>query len=61
MNSAFSRTALMVDSTAGTIARLYSDIEVAARTTLPVRGCVVVNFQRGVGVSTEVKSVGENP
>ncbi|KAK9986651.1 hypothetical protein SO802_031602 [Lithocarpus litseifolius] len=60
-NGAFSRTALTVDSTAGTIAGLFSGIEVAARTTLPVRGRAVVNFRWGVRVPAEVKSVGENP
>ena len=61
MNGASSKTALAVDSTAGTIAGLFSGIEVAARTTLPVRGRAVVNFRWGVRVPAEVKSVGENP
>lgn len=61
MNGAFSKTALAVDSTAGTIAGLFSGIEVAARTSLPVRGRAVVNFRWGVRVPAEVKSVGENP
>nr|XP_023906729.1 uncharacterized protein LOC112018438 [Quercus suber]POF18247.1 hypothetical protein CFP56_12475 [Quercus suber] len=61
MNGAFSKAALTVDSTAGTIAGLFSGIEVAARTTLPVRGRAVVNFRWGVRVPAEVKSVGENP
>ncbi|KAM3690384.1 hypothetical protein ACJW31_09G117800 [Castanea mollissima] len=55
MNGAFS-------GTAGTIAGLFSGIEVAARTALPVRGRAVVNFRWGVRVPAEVKSVGgENP
>lgn len=61
MNGAFSKAALTVDSTAGTIAGLFSGIEVAARTTLPVRGRAVVNFRWGVRVPAEAKSVGENP
>ena len=61
MNGASSKTALAVDSTAGTIAGLFSGIEVAARTTLPVRGRAVVNFRWGVRVPAEVKSIGENP
>lgn len=61
MSGAFSKTALAVDSTAGTIAGLFSGIEVAARTSLPVRGRAVVNFRWGVRVPAEVKSVGENP
>ena len=60
MNGASSKTALAVDSTAGTIAGLFSGIEVAARTTLPVRGRAVVNFRWGVRVPAEVKSIGEN-
>ena len=59
MNGASSKTALAVDSTAGTIAGLFSGIEVAARTTLPVRGRAVVNFRWGVRVPAEVKSIGE--
>ena len=61
MNGASSKTALAVDSTAGTIAGLFSGIEVAARTSLPVRGRAVVNFRWGVRVPAEVKSVGGNP
>ena len=61
MNGASSKTALAVDSTAGTIAGLFSGIEVAARTTLPVRGRAVVNFRWGVRVPAEVKSIGETP
>ncbi|GMY14119.1 hypothetical protein FCV25MIE_09358 [Fagus crenata] len=63
MNAAFSGkkiTALTADSTAGMIAGLFSGVEVAARTSLPVRGRAVVNCRWGVRIPAEVKSAGEN-
>ncbi|CAK8570998.1 unnamed protein product [Lathyrus sativus] len=40
---------------AGAIAGLFSGTEVAARTTLPIRGCAAVNFRWGVRVPADVK------
>lgn len=42
-------------SAAGAIAGLFSGMEVAARTTLPVRGRAAVKFRWGVRVPAEVK------
>ncbi|CAG7865878.1 hypothetical protein BRARA_I04005 [Brassica rapa] len=42
-------------ASAGDIAGLLSGVEVAARTSLPVRGRAVVNFRWGVRVPTEIK------
>ncbi|KAB1226692.1 hypothetical protein CJ030_MR1G008459 [Morella rubra] len=47
--------------TAGTIASLFSGMEVATRTTLPVRGRAVLNFRWGVRVPAEPKTAGDNP
>lgn len=44
----------------GAIAGLFAATEVAARTTLPVRGHAVLNFRWGVRVPSELKS-GGNP
>ena len=63
MNGALSGkkiTSLTADSTAGMIAGLFSGVEVAARTSLPVRGRAVVNCRWGVRIPAEVKSAGEN-
>lgn len=54
-------TALTPDWPAGAIASLFSGMEVAARTKLPVRSRAVVNFRWGVRVPAELKSAGNNP
>ncbi|KAF5474060.1 hypothetical protein F2P56_005999 [Juglans regia] len=64
MNGAFygkKITALTSDSPSGTIVNVLSGMEVAAKTTLPVRGRAIVNFRWGVRVPAELKSVGSNP
>lgn len=45
---------------AGAIVSAFSGMEVAARTTLPVRGRAAVNFRWGVRVPAEVKAIGNN-
>lgn len=49
------------ESPAAVIAKLFSGMEVAARTKLPVRSRAVVNFCWGVRVPAELKSMGNNP
>lgn len=53
-------TALAPDWPAGAISNLFSGMEVAARTNLPVRSRAVVNFRWGVRVPAELKTGGNN-
>ncbi|KAM1750675.1 hypothetical protein ACFX11_008887 [Malus domestica] len=46
---------------AGVLARLFTGMEVAARTSMPVRNRAVVNLRWGVKVPAEIKSAGVNP
>ncbi|KAF8102178.1 hypothetical protein N665_0201s0458 [Sinapis alba] len=51
----FRKVTLLPSASAGDIAGLLSGVEVAARTSLPVRGRAVVNFRWGVRVPTEIR------
>ncbi|KAJ0229676.1 Uncharacterized protein HA466_0314780 [Hirschfeldia incana] len=49
------KVTVLPSTSAGDIAGLISGVEVAARTSLPVRGRAVVNFRWGVRVPTEIR------
>ncbi|RID65032.1 hypothetical protein BRARA_D00258 [Brassica rapa] len=49
------KVTVLPSTSAGDIAGLVSGVEVAARTSLPVRGRAVVNFRWGVRVPTEIR------
>ncbi|KAG2287841.1 hypothetical protein Bca4012_031326 [Brassica carinata] len=51
----FRKVTVLPSTSAGDIAGLLSGVEVAARTSLPVRGRAVVNFRWGVRVPTEIR------
>ncbi|KFK35024.1 hypothetical protein AALP_AA5G224200 [Arabis alpina] len=51
----FRKVTILPSTSAGDIAGLLSGVEVAARTSLPVRGKAVVNFRWGVRVPTEIR------
>ncbi|KAJ0246716.1 Uncharacterized protein HA466_0172160 [Hirschfeldia incana] len=51
----FEKVTLLPSVAGGDIAGLLSGVEVAARTSLPVRGRAVVNFRWGVRVPTEMR------
>lgn len=52
---AFKRVTVLPSACAGDIAGLISGVDVAARTSLPLRGRAVVNFRWGIKVPTEIK------
>ncbi|CAH8383261.1 unnamed protein product [Eruca vesicaria subsp. sativa] len=49
------KVTVLPSTSAGDIAGLLSGVEVAARTSLPVKGRAVVNFRWGVRVPTEIR------
>ncbi|XP_018478330.1 uncharacterized protein LOC108849278 [Raphanus sativus] len=49
------KVTVLPSTSAGDIAGLISGVEVAARTSMPVRGRAVVNFRWGVRVPTEIR------
>ncbi|CAH8268995.1 unnamed protein product [Arabidopsis lyrata] len=51
----FRKVTVLPSTSAGDIAGLLSGVEVAARTSLPVRGRAVLNFRWGVRVPTEIR------
>ncbi|XP_010524460.1 PREDICTED: uncharacterized protein LOC104802510 [Tarenaya hassleriana] len=51
----FKKVTVLPSTTAGDIAELLSGVEVAARTSLPVRGRAVVNFRWGIRVPAEIR------
>ncbi|ESQ44271.1 hypothetical protein EUTSA_v10006049mg [Eutrema salsugineum] len=51
----FRKVTVLPSTSAGDIAGLLTGVEVAARTSLPVRGRAVVNFRWGVRVPTEIR------
>ncbi|XP_010554868.1 PREDICTED: uncharacterized protein LOC104824470 [Tarenaya hassleriana] len=52
---AFKKVTVLPSTTAGDIAGLISGVEVAARSSLPVRGRAVLNFRWGVRVPLEIR------
>lgn len=51
----FRKVTVLPATSAGDLAGLLSGVEVAARTSLPVRGRAVLNFRWGVRVPTEIR------
>uniref|UniRef100_A0A1J3CJJ3 Uncharacterized protein n=1 Tax=Noccaea caerulescens TaxID=107243 RepID=A0A1J3CJJ3_NOCCA len=51
----FRKVTVLPSTSAGDIAGLLTGVEVAARTSLPVRGKAVLNFRWGVRVPTEIR------
>ncbi|XP_010506020.1 PREDICTED: uncharacterized protein LOC104782712 [Camelina sativa] len=59
---AFKRVTVLPSACAGDIAGMISGVDVAARTSFPLRGRAVVNFRWGIKVPTEIKhGFGFNP